>query len=332
MNKNYLALVTEEYEPNKFSRSIKTKTLGEIPENYSLVKVEYSSLNYKDALTARGHKGIARNYPHTPGIDASGIIEICNSGKFKVGDEVIVTGHDLGMNTNGGFGQYIVVPDDWIVPLPSNLTLYEAMCYGTAGFTAAICVYELILNNIKPETGKILVTGATGGVGTMAIGILSKLNYEVVASTGKSDEYEYLKNLGAIEIINRSELEESSKKPMLSAKWSGVIDNVGGKTLSNLIKSVGMHGCVCVLGNVSGDYFETSVYPFLLRGISLIGIDSASKDKNLRDDLWIKLSKEWKIDNLVDLCRLVPLKNLDEEINLILKGGQKGRVVVKLWD
>jgi putative YhdH/YhfP family quinone oxidoreductase len=332
MNLEYLALVTEEYEPNKYSRAIKTQIIDNIPENHSLIKVEYSSLNYKDALSARGHKGITRKYPHTPGVDACGIIENCSSGLFSEGDKVIVTGNDLGMDTNGGFGQYIVVPDNWIVKLPENLSLYDSMCFGTAGFTAAICVYEFNRNGINPDSGKILVTGATGGVGSMAVGILSKLGYNVVASTGKLTENVYLTKLGASEIINRTELEESSTKPMVSAKWVGVVDNVGGNTLTNVIKSVSIHGCVCILGNVSGDVFSSSVYPFLLRGISLIGIDSASKDLKLRIELWDKLSNDWKFPALNDICKLVKLNELDSEIELILKGGQVGRVVVKLWD
>ena len=329
--KEFQALVTEEYEPNKYRRSVQSRNIDSIPDKHALIKVEYSSLNYKDALSARGHKGISRFYPHTPGIDAAGIVEICEDGSYKAGDKVIVTGYDLGMNTNGGFGQYIVVPTDWIVPLPADMTLQESMIYGTAGFTAAICIHELIKHDINPEKGKILVTGATGGVGSMAVGILSHLEYDVAASTGKSEFHNYLYSLGAKEIISREEVSESSSKPLLNGKWSGVVDNVGGNTLSSVIKSVIPHGCVCILGNVDGDTFSSTVYPFVLRGITLTGIDSASRSMSLRLDLWNKLAGEWKFPNLHNTFKEVGLSELSDEIDIILRGGQVGRVVVKLW-
>lgn len=328
---NYKALVTEEFEPNKYRSSIQSKIIDHIPEGFTLIKVEYSSLNYKDALSASGHKGISRFYPHTPGIDASGIIEFTTSDQLKVGAEVVVTGFDLGMNTNGGFGQYIVVPNDWVLNLPAGMTLKEAMIYGTAGFTAALSVYELIKHDISPDTGKILVTGATGGVGTMAVGILSKLGYSVTASTGKTENYNFLSSLGADEIINREELLESINKPLNSGRWAAVIENVGGVTLTNVIKSVKMHGSVCIIGNVTGDTFTSTVYPFLLRGIYLIGIDSASKPIKLKEIIWKNLAENWRFDKLHDVYREVDLDDLSSEIDLILKGGQLGRVVVKLW-
>jgi len=327
----YKALVVEETHNGKFIRKVQSKTLGHVPEHHTLVKVEYSSLNYKDALSARGHKGITRNYPHTPGIDASGIVEVCKSGKHKKDEKVIVTGYDLGMNTNGGFGQYIIVPDEWIVPLPKGMSLLESMIIGTAGFTAAICVYELQRHDITPDKGKILVTGATGGVGSMAVGILSHLDYEVTASSGKAEQVKYLKQIGANEVIMREELSNDIKRPLLSGRWSGVVENVGGETLSYAIKSVKQHGVVCVLGNVSGDAFSSTVYPFLLRGITLAGIDSASRDMQLRLQLWNNLAGSWKFNTLNNIYRLIHLDELSDEIDVILKGGQVGRVVVKLW-
>lgn len=329
---NFKALQVEEYESGKFRREISQVSIESIPEGNALIKVEYSSLNYKDALSARGHKGISKYYPHIPGIDAAGTIVQCNDNRFAEGCEVIVTGYDLGMNTKGGFGQYICVPTDWIVKLPQNMTLKESMIYGTAGFTAAICVHELIKRSITPDKGKILVTGATGGVGSMAIGILNKLSYLVTASSGKPESYDYLYKLGANEIIPRQEVNDTSSRPLLSGKWAGAIDNVGGNTLSTIIKSVSQHACVCVLGNVDGDTFDSTVYPFLLRGISLVGIDSASKSMTLRTELWNKLSDEWKFDELHNIYREVSLDKLSDEIELILIGKQVGRVVVKLWD
>jgi acrylyl-CoA reductase (NADPH) len=327
----FKALVVEEYEIGKFRRSIQNQIIDQIPDNCALIRVEYSSLNYKDALSARGHKGISRFYPHTPGIDAAGYIVECKNGTLANGDAVIVTGYDLGMNTKGGFGQYVVVPTDWIVALPKNLTLKQSMIYGTAGFTAAICVYELMKHDIRPDSGKILVNGATGGVGSMAIGILAHLGYSVTASSGKASHYDYLRKLGASEIISREDVNEISSKPLLSAKWAGVVDNVGGNTLTNIIKSVAQHGCVCILGNVEGDAFSSTVYPFLLRGITLSGIDSASRLMPLRMQLWNNLANDWKFDMLDQTFHEVKLENLSDEIDTILLGGQVGRAVVKLW-
>ncbi|MBX3044725.1 MAG: YhdH/YhfP family quinone oxidoreductase [Candidatus Kapabacteria bacterium] len=327
----FQALVVEEIEDGKFIRSVKEKEISSIPENHLLIKVKYSSLNYKDALSARGHKGISRNYPHTPGIDAAGIIAESKSDIFKSGDEVIVTGYDLGMNTNGGFGQYIVVPADWAVRLPKGLSLEESMIYGTAGFTAAICIYELQKHDITPEKGKILVTGATGGVGSMAVGLLANLGYEVTASTGKAEHHDFLKSLGATEIISREMIDDNSGRPLLSGKWIGAVDNVGGNTLATVIKSIGQHGCICVLGNVAGDKFTSTVYPFLLRGIILAGIDSASRPMELRKILWEKLAGDWKFHKLNDTYKIVTLDKINDEIDNILKGEQVGRVVLNLW-
>lgn len=327
---NFKGLVVTEVANGKYIREVKEIDLDFLPKNDVLIRVHYSSLNYKDALSARGHKGISRYYPHIPGIDAAGVVEESNSDKFKKGDEVLVTGYDLGMNTKGGFAQYVSVPADWIVKLPENFTLKESMMFGTAGFTAAICVNEIISKGIKPEDGDILVTGATGGVGIIAVGILSKLGYNVVASTGKLSQSEKLIEAGANKVIDRNELIDESNRPLLSAKYAAVVENVGGKTLSSVFKAVKMHGIVCVLGNVSGDTFETNVYPFLLRGVSLIGIDSASKDMELRKYLWGKLSNDWKFDSLTNYIKEVNLENLSDEIDLILNGQQFGRVIVNL--
>lgn len=325
----YNALITKEIENNQFSREIQTVDTINLPQNGTFIQVKYSSLNYKDALSARGHKGITRNYPFQPGIDAAGIITETNSEKFKIGDEVIVTGYDLGMNTPGGFGEYINVPEEWIVPLPEGLSLKESMYYGTAGFTAAICVDEIINRNVKKDK-PVLVTGATGGVGITAVGMLKNAGYNVVASTGKEEVKEMLKEIGADEIINRNEVIDNSGRPLISAKWASVIDTVGGNTLSSVIKSTDMHGVVCVLGNVAGDKFDATVYPFLLRGVSLIGIDSASKNMDLRLKLWQKIANEWKIKDINDYIKEVSLLDLNQEIEIILKGNQKGRIIVNL--
>lgn len=325
----YYAFVTQENNDKTFTQDILELNTENLPDNDVLIQVHYSSLNYKDALSASGHKGITRKYPHTPGIDASGIVINSKSNKFKEGDKVIVTGYDLGMNTSGGFGQYISVPSDWIVPLPDNLDLKEAMMYGTAGFTAGISMFEFENLNITPDKGKILVTGASGGVGSLAVGMLNKAGYKVIASTGKKDE-EYFSFLGAEKIISREELNKELNKPLLKKEWIGAIETVGGITLENTIKSTDHRGVVCTMGNVSSDKFTISVYPFILRGIKLVGIDSASRPMDERLYIWNNISNSWNINNLHKIIKEVKLKTLKEEIEKILKGKQKGRILVNL--
>jgi putative YhdH/YhfP family quinone oxidoreductase len=326
----FRALIVEEFRPNEFRRFVREKTISELPENEVLIKVLFSSLNYKDALSARGHKGITRKYPHTPGVDAAGIVVQSCSEKFKQGDEVIVTGYDLGMNTPGGFGQYIRVPSEWIVPLPPGLTLKESMIYGTAGFTAGLCVNAFIEKGIKPGDGKILVTGATGGVGSLAVAILAKLGYEVTASTGKMDRKEFLEKLGAKDVIHRSEVYDDSSKPLLQRKWIAVVDNVGGITLSTAIRSTDYDGVVASVGLVESEKLSLTVYPFILRGVSLVGIDSAETKMAKRLKIWHHLATDWKI-SFEGLWREVNLDELNSEIDKILLGQQVGKVVVNLW-
>jgi putative YhdH/YhfP family quinone oxidoreductase len=328
MAKNFKALYVRE-EDGSFSRKIEELPLDILPENDVLIKVDYSSLNYKDALSATGNKGVTRKFPHIPGIDASGIIEKDTSGKFDAGDKVLVTGYDLGMNTSGGFGGYIRVPGDWVVPLPEGLDQEEAMCLGTAGLTAGLAVYKLMINGLKPSSGKILVTGATGGVGSMAVAILSKDGFEVTASTGKKEAEGFLKSLGASELIPREEADDQSGKPLLRSRWAGVVDNVGGNTLATALKTTQKDGCVVSIGMVDSPKLETFVYPFILNGITLTGVDSATTEWSLRHEVWNKLALEWKPDMLKEICKTVPLQDLDHWIDEILKGKVMGRIVVK---
>ncbi len=330
MDTKFRALIVEEYEPNKFRRFIGYKTISDLPQNDVIIKVLYSSLNYKDALSAAGHKGITRNYPHTPGVDAAGIVAETKSDKFKVGEEVLVTGYDLGMNTSGGFQQYISVPAEWVVPLPKNLTLKESMIYGTAGFTAGLCVYEILRKGITPQMGKVLVTGATGGVGSLSIALLSRLGFYVVASTGKTNQQKFLQFLGAKEVIHRSETYDTSGKPLLPRKWISTVDNVGGNTLSTVIRSTDYDGVVTSVGLVESEKLQITVYPFILRGVSLIGIDSAETKMPKRLEIWSKLASDWKLYILNHLYREVLLVELDEEINRILRGEQVGKVLINL--
>lgn len=312
---------------NIFERHIVEKSISELPESDILIRVKYSSLNYKDALSASGNKGVTRNYPHTPGIDAAGIVERSNSDKFKPGDQVLVTGYDLGMNTSGGFAQYISVPADWVVKLPEDLTLEKSMSYGTAGFTAALSIYKLIVSGVKAGDGDILVTGATGGVASIAISLLDKLGYSVVAATGRLEEKERLIGLGAKEVIQRTDIDDNSSKALLKARWAGVIDTVGGNILATALKSTSYNGTVTCCGNVASHELKTSVYPFILRGVSLIGIDSVQCDMETRLKVWEKLSRDWKIDVSYEV---VSLEEISEKIDLMLSSKHTGRCVLKL--
>ena len=325
----FKAMVVQETADKKFIRKIANQSVSDLPPGDVLIKVSYSSLNYKDALSASGNKGVTRNYPHTPGIDASGVVEKSGSAAFKPGDKVIVTSYDLGMNTSGGFGQYVRTPADWVVKLPSNLSLKESMIYGTAGFTAGLSVYKLI-HTIQPDQGVILVTGASGGVGSIAVSVLVKCGYEVVAVSGKTAEKEFLTGLGVKEIISREDAADTSGRPLLKARWAGVIDTVGGDILATAIKSVKQDGTVTCCGNVASHDLPLTVFPFILRGASLLGIDSQNCPMPLRLKIWEKLAVDWKLDHLAELSSEIGLNDLDEHIELILQGKKKGRTIINL--
>lgn len=324
----YQALVVSEKE-EKYIQEVKTQNISDLPKNELLIRVHYSSLNYKDALSAIGNKGVTKKYPHTPGIDASGIVVESENEQIRVGEKVVVTGYDLGMNTPGGFGQYIRVPAEWVVKLPENLSLKEAMIIGTAGFTAGISITRLS-ELVKPDDGKIIVSGATGGVGSVALSILSKLGYETVAVSGKEAEYSFLKNLGAKEIISRNDFLSLEKKPILSSKYAGGVDTVGGTILENIVKTLKPLGAVTTCGSVSSTELNMSVFPFILRGISLIGVSSQNYPMQLRVQLWNKLATDWKPKNLLDIYHEISLNELPNAIGLILKGKLKGRTIVNL--
>ncbi|MDR1585200.1 MAG: YhdH/YhfP family quinone oxidoreductase [Prevotellaceae bacterium] len=324
----YKAFRVEEID-GKFEHSIQTLSTDDLPAGDVLIKVHYSSLNYKDALSATGNKGVTKRYPHTPGVDAAGVIESSSDPTFRAGDKVIVTGYDLGMDTDGGFGQYIRVPAAWVVALPDGLTLKEAMIIGTAGFTSGASIMRLA-ELVKPSDGKVIVSGATGGVGSVALAILSKLGYQTVAVSGKEAEFDFLKKLGASEIISRNEFLALDKKPILSARYAGGVDTAGGVILENIIKTVKPLGAVSTCGSVSGTSLNVSVFPFILRGISLIGISAQNYPMNLRRELWQKLAGAWKPDCLMDLYSEITLDELSGCIQAILQGKIKGRVIVKL--
>jgi len=326
----FRAFVVSKTGEKTYSREVTERTISDLPEGEVLVRVRYSSLNFKDGLSCIGNPGVTRNYPHTPGVDASGEVVESSDSRFKVGDSVIVTGYDLGMNTSGGFGQYIRVPADWVVPLPQELSFKDAMIYGTAGYTAALSAHALQKHGVTPEQGEIAVTGSTGGVGSVAVALLAHLGYNVVASTGKKDETEFLQDLGAAEIIGREDVNDESKKPLLRERWAGAVDTVGGTTLASLLKATKRGGAVAATGLVASSDLPTTVFPFILRGVSLLGIDSGFTPTNLRREIWSKLAGVWKFPQLEQLTIDCTLETLDPEIDKILAGGQRGRVVVDL--
>ena len=323
----YKAFFTQESESG-FSNSIESLSIADLEENDLLIKVSYSSLNYKDALSASGNKGVTRTYPHTPGIDAVGEVVKSNSSDFKDGDKIIVTGYDLGMNTYGGFGQYISIPATWAISLPNELSEAEAMSIGTAGLTAGLCVRKLLQNDLTPDSGDVLVTGASGGVGSVAVMVLSKLGFNVVALTGKQDQVDYLESLGASSVIIRSQMEEQGK-PLQKGIYQGGVDTVGGNILSNFISQTSQRGAITCCGNVASDKLETSIFPFILRGVTLIGIDSAESLLEVKKEIWNNFSNDWKID-LEKITKEVFLESLSDEVEKILKGNQVGRIRVNL--
>jgi putative YhdH/YhfP family quinone oxidoreductase len=326
MPENFKALVVREVN-GKFIRGIEECSIQDLPPGEVLINVKFSSLNYKDALSAAGHKGVTRKYPHTPGIDAGGIVAFSSAKEFFEGEEVLVTGYDLGMNTPGGFGEFIRVPAQWVIKLPSELSLKESMILGTAGFTAALSLHKLEMNGLNPG-GEVLITGATGGVGSLSVMILSKAGYKITASTRKIEKKDYLKELGAAQVINRNELNDLANKALLQKKWDAAVDTVGGNILTIIIKSLKYGGSVAACGLTLSNSLTTTVYPFILRGVNLLGIASAETPMDLRIKLWEKLSVDWKPHNLDSICAEISLEELNEKIDLMLEGKITGRILI----
>ena len=314
------------------AHSVIERSTDDLPEGELLVKVAYSSLNYKDAMSAKGLPGVTRNYPHTPGIDAAGVIVESTDSGFAEGDEVIVIGYDLGMNTAGGYGQYIRVPANWAVKMPAGLDAREAMIIGTAGFTAALCVDKIEQMGAQPSDGPVVVTGATGGVGSVAVALLAKLGYDVVASSGKAEKDDYLKSLGAGSVISRADLSEENKRPMAAETWAHGIDTVGGEILSNVIKGLKYSGSVAICGLVASPAFSTTVLPFILRNVNVLGVDSVELPLAKKQEIWHRLATDLKPDALDKMTTEVTLDGLSEVIDSIIQGGVSGRTLVKLDD
>ena len=331
MTSTFRALEASETE-GKFSLKIVEKNIADLPEGDLLIKVDFSSLNYKDAMSASGLPGVTRNYPHTPGIDAAGKIAESTVPDFKEGDEGIITGYDLGMNTSGGFGEYIRVPLNWAVHLPKGLTAKQSMSLGTAGLTAGLSIHAL--DSFREYAGlkntKSVVSGATGGVGSISVMLLSKLGSEVTAVTGKNDQSDFLHAIGASNILSREELAETARKPIGKSLWDVGVDVVSGEILSLLLTSLSPGGAVACSGLVGGPSFESSIFPFILRGNALIGIDSVEIPLKDKDHIWEHFAHDWALEGLDKITKEVSLDNLEVEIESILSGNQVGRVLVKI--
>lgn len=321
----YRALVVHR-EGDALPRQIETLDEAALPEGDVLIEVHYSSLNYKDGLSAQGNPGVTRHFPHTPGIDASGIVLESRVPNFTPGDAVIVIGFDLGMGTAGGFGERIRVPAGWVVPCPKGLTLRSAMALGTAGFTAAECVDKLErMGGLAPAQGPVLVTGATGGVGSVAVMLLAQLGYDVVAVTGKADRADWLKGLGAGEVITREALAQGASKPLLAERFAGAVDTVGGELLFNAVKSLRYGGSLAACGLVASPAIPATVLPFILRHVNLLGIDSVQWPLEEKTRLWGRLAQEWALPELETLVETLTLETVSDALDRILAGQMVGR-------
>ncbi|MYL49860.1 acryloyl-CoA reductase [Halobacillus litoralis] len=329
MSKEFKALVVNKTDED-FSVNVESLSLNDLPEGDVTIRVHYSSVNYKDGLASIPNGKIVQSYPFVPGIDLAGTVVSSDDDRYQEGDEVVVTSYELGVSHYGGYSEYARVPGDWVVPLPDNMTLKEAMAFGTAGFTAALSVHRLEESGVRPEDGTILVTGATGGVGSMAVSMLAKRGYHVTASTGKESEHEYLKTLGAEEIISREEVTPEKIRPIGKQKWAGAVDPVGGKTLASVLSNTKYGGAVAVSGLTAGVEVPTTVFPFILRGVNLLGIDSVYCPKDLREKLWTRMATDLKPDDLGEIEKEVSLQELPDTLSDILQGKVRGRTVVNI--
>lgn len=319
-----------EPQDGQVRRSIKELTRAELPPGDVTVQIEYSALNYKDALAATGHPGVAKVMPLVPGIDATGTVIESSSARWKAGQKVLLADAKFGTESWGGMSRFCRVSNDWLIPLPEALSPYEAMVLGTAGFTAAQCVEALVSHGAKPNGGEIIVSGATGGVGVLAVMLLAKLGFQVVASTGKLDRTEWLKGLGAARVIDRQAISDRSPRPLLAGIWQGAVDTVGGNTLATILRATKPRGCVTACGLVGGHELNLTVYPFILRGVILCGIDSGNLVPAERIRIWNRLSTEWRLDNLKAIAQTVGLRDLSQRIDSILAGQIIGRTVIDL--
>lgn len=325
----FLAYRVEESEEG-FSADWQWVEEAVLPENDVLIEVVYSSINYKDALSASGNKGVTRNYPHTPGIDVAGRIIEDKSGNFQSGQEVVVFGYDLGMNICGGYGQKVRVPVQWVLNKPAELSLAQSMAWGTAGFTAALSVEKLLRSGVSPANGPVAVTGATGGVGSVAVALLAKLDFEVVAITGKPDAAQWLKDIGAKDVIAREEISAFAAKPMAKPLYQGAVDTCGGDMISALLPVIQHSGAVTTCGMVAGAGFKASVFPFILRNVDLLGVDSVEIPLSHKQAVLNKVADEWSLEVLEQLTTDIGRAELPAVLDQVLSGKGQGRYRLSL--
>ncbi|MBC2302348.1 acryloyl-CoA reductase [Listeria welshimeri] len=327
--KSFQALFIEK-EADNTSLHFRETTLDNLPENEVTIEVHYSGINYKDGLAVLPEGKIVNQYPFIPGIDASGVVIESKSDRFQVGDEVIVTSYDFGVSYFGGYSEFIRVPAEWVVPLPQDLSLKEAMILGTAGFTAALSVDALESSGVRPETGKIAVSGATGGVGSLSTAILAKRGFCVVASSGKKDAKDFLQKFGASEVVSRETFQPEKIRALDKQLYAGAIDCVGGKPLSYLLTAVQYGGAVTTCGMSAGGKLDTTVFPFILRGVQLLGIDSVLCPMQKRTQIWQRLATDFKLANLDELATEINFQTLPEALHQVMNGGVTGRYLVKI--
>ena len=330
MKDRFAAYVVDKHDDRVAGRT-ETLSLADLPAGEVTIKVAYSSLNYKDGLACTGRGGVVRSYPHVPGVDAAGTVVASESADVAVGERVVVTGYDFGVGAFGGYAEYARVPAAWVARTPDGLSDYEAMALGTAGFTAAMCLLAMERNGAAPDQGPILVTGATGGVGSLAVDILSRQGYSVAASTGKPEQHDLLRDLGAGEILSRDDvsLTDPKPRPLLRGIWAGAVDTVGGSTLGNLIRTTRNGGNIALCGLVAGHDFAGTVIPFLLRGINLLGIDSVACPMPYRQTIWERLAGDLKPRHLERLARVITFAELPGAVDDILQGKVTGRLLVE---
>jgi NADPH2:quinone reductase len=316
-------------EDGRIHGSIVNTTVAELSAGDVLIKASYSSVNYKDALAATGTGKILRRFPLIGGIDVAGVVASSADSRFRAGDEVLVTGYDLGVASDGGYAGYVQVPAGWVVPMPHDLTAFEAMALGTAGFTAGLAIVRLEQNGLRPQNGTVVVTGSTGGVGSIAVAALARLGYDVAAITGKEEAHEYLRELGAREVLSRGTLEMGTR-PLEKARWAGAVDAVGGDMLAWLTRTTDAWGCIASTGLTGGVELHTTVMPFILRGVSLIGIDSGSCPMEIRAEVWRRLATDMKPNNLAAIAKEISLDGLPDAFATLLAGKARGRFVVNV--
>jgi len=326
---SYRAFLVEK-TASGFTRQVVQRDTAELPAGDLLIDVRYSSVNFKDGLSATGNPGVTRRFPHTPGIDAAGIVLESAAAQFAPGDEVICIGFDLGMDTPGGFGQRIRVPAGWVVPLPQGMSLHQSMVLGTAGFTAALAVHKLEQFGMSPAGGPVLVTGATGGVGSVAVMLLASLGYEVAAVTGKPEQHDFLRELGASRLLSREDAREGASRPLLAETWGGVVDTVGGEILFNAVKTLRYGASLAACGLVDSPQIPATVLPFLLRHVNLLGIDSVQLPLPQKAEIWNKLAGPWRLEGIERLEERLTLDGLSDAIDRILAGKMVGRGVLDL--